>query len=85
MSRPSVLAVFKLITSSIFVDRMTVGHFAIENSPGVDADLTIGIGYAGPLAHPRHDGLARGVARRDAEIEEIATASVFTLFSCFRA
>src|SRR5262249_60795396 len=54
-SMPSALAVLRLMTSS----NLVAGLGASENLTGVDADLTIGIGEAGPGAHqasPRGQG-----------------------------
>ena len=41
-------------------DRQVGRLLALENTPGVDAGLAIGIGYAGPVAHQAagHNGLA---------------------------
>ena len=47
-------------------DRQVGRLLALENPPGVDAGLAIGIGNAGPVAHQAagHDGLALGIDRR---------------------
>src|SRR5262249_9201306 len=47
-------------------DRQVGGLLALENPPGIDADLPIGIGYAAPVAAQAagHDGFAHGIHRR---------------------
>ena len=53
-SRPSALAVLRLMTNSNLVgcmDRQVGRLGALENPAGVDADLAIGIRQAGPVAH----------------------------------
>ena len=67
--RPSALAVLRLITNSNLVDcmnRQVGGLLTLENPAGVDADLAIGIGNAGPVAHQAasHDKFAQVIDRR---------------------
>ena len=64
-SRPSALAVLRLMHELEFGglhDRQVGRLLALENPPGVDAGLAIGIGNAGSVAHQAagHDGLALG-------------------------
>ena len=53
-SRPSALAVFEVDDQLEFGrlhDRQVGGLGAFENAAGIDADLTVGIGNAGSIAH----------------------------------
>ena len=53
-SRPSALAVLRLMTSSNLVgllDRQVGRLLALEDATDVDADQTVGVSDAGPVAH----------------------------------
>jgi hypothetical protein len=49
--RPSVLAVFMLMTNSTFTDRKIGGLFALEHSARVNTHQSMCIGERGPIAH----------------------------------
>ena len=63
------MAVLRLMTSSNLVGLLhrQVGRpLALENPPGIDANLAIGVRYAGSVAHQAagHDPLALAIASR---------------------